>query len=281
MMLDMKNENIYPFIKWAGGKRQLLNALTARMPKKFNNYYEPFLGGGAMLFHLQPDNAVINDLNGALINTYKVISMFPEDIMSILDEYYMNIQLHGRDFYFTIRDAYNTKILKMEYDIETAAMFIFINKHCFNGLYRVNRAGVFNVAYNNTVSHCYDRNNILTLSEYLKTVEIYNTDYATACLTATEGDFVFLDSPYAPLNSSSFSSYTNYGFDDNEHIRLSNFAYELSERGCYIILTNHDTELVRDLYKDFTVESVSVRRSINSDATKRSGKEVIIRNFSL
>ena len=171
--------------------------------------------------------------------------------------------------------------MKSEYDVELAALFVFINKHCFNGLYRVNGKGLFNVPYNNSRRTSADENVIREVSKYLKGVKIINGDFEEACKDAKKGDFVFIDSPYAPLNPTSFESYTKEGFDIESHKRVAKLYDELTGRGCYCMLTNHNTELINELYgnKGYKIDVVSVKRMINSDASNRVGKEVIICNY--
>ena len=171
--------------------------------------------------------------------------------------------------------------MKAAYDAELAALFVFINKHCFNGLYRVNAKGLFNVPYNNSRRASVDENAIRETSEYLRGVTIIDGDFEAACKDAEKGDFVFIDSPYAPLNPTSFESYTKEGFDLESHKRLAKLFDELTDRGCFCMLTNHNTELINELYgrKGYRMDVVSVKRSINSDASNRVGEEVIICNY--
>lgn len=277
----MSNSNIAPFIKWAGGKRQLLAQIRERMPESFNNYYEPFVGGGAVIFDLLPTSAVINDINKALVNTYKQICNASEDFLKTLKELDGAMWEDGKEYYYSLREHYNDKLMREEFDVELAALFVFINKHCFNGLYRVNGKGLFNVPYNNSRSTSCNEDSIRAISAYLKNVTILEGDFQAACQNAKKGDFVFIDSPYAPLNPTSFESYTKEGFDIESHKRLADLYDELTSRGCYCMLTNHNTELINELYgnKGYKMDVVSVKRMINSDATNRVGKEVIICNY--
>lgn len=274
----MNNSAITPFVKWAGGKRQLLEQISIRIPAKFNMYYEPFVGGGAVLFSLLPTKAVINDINKSLINAYKQIKESPKDVMNALDCLDM-MPVDAKSYYYKKRELYNDKLMMEEYDVVLAALFIFINKHCFNGLYRVNGKGLFNVPYNNSRARSYNIDNILAVSEYLKNIIIMDGDFQDACQSAGEGDLIFFDSPYAPLNPTSFEAYTKEGFDIESHIRLADFFRELTERGCYCILTNHNTDFINELYQRYTRIVVNTRRSINSDASNRVGEEVIITNY--
>ena len=277
----MSNSSIAPFVKWAGGKRQLIPQIRERMPEQFNNYYEPFVGGGAVIFELLPENAVINDINRALINAYQMICDHPQEFLQEINRLDAEMWEDGKEYYYSLREHYNDKLMKDEFDVELAALFVFINKHCFNGLYRVNGKGLFNVPYNNSRRSSVDEQSIMEISEYLRNVTIISGDFEAACEGASTGDFVFIDSPYAPLNPTSFESYTKEGFDIESHRRLANLFDELTARGCYCMLTNHNTELINELYgnKGYTIDVVSVKRMINSDASNRVGEEVIICNY--
>lgn len=277
----MSNSSIAPFVKWAGGKRQLIPQIRERMPEKYNDYYEPFVGGGAVIFDLLPANALINDINKALINTYRTICNEPDAFLKEVNRLDNDMWEDGKKYYYSIREHYNDKLMRSEYDVELAALFVFINKHCFNGLYRVNGKGLFNVPYNNSRRVSIDEDVIMATSEYLRGVTIKDGDFGQACKNAKKGDFVFIDSPYAPLNPTSFESYTKEGFDIESHKRLAKLYDELTARGCYCMLTNHNTELINELYgnKDYKIDVVSVKRMINSDASSRVGKEVIICNY--
>lgn len=278
---ELKSVGISPFVKWAGGKRQLLTEIKERMPQVYKNYYEPFIGGGAVVFGLMPKNALINDINEALINTYRQISNHTDAFLDNIHGLDSEMWDDGKAYYYMRRDLYNAKLQKKEYDIELAALFVFLNKHCFNGLYRVNSKGLFNVPYNNTRRISCDDTSVKETAKYLQTVTITAGDFEEACKTASEGDFVFLDSPYAPLNPTSFESYTKEGFTLESHARLAKLYDELTKRGCYCMLTNHNTELINQLYggKGYTIDVVNVRRMINSDANNRKGQEVIICNY--
>lgn len=270
-----------PFVKWAGGKRQLLTQITERMPSSFKRYYEPFIGGGAVLFEIAPKAAVINDVNEQLINAYKQVKDEPEQLMAelnVIDVGHKSADAK-KEYFYQMREQFNKVLSSRITDIHSAALFIYLNKHCFNGLYRVNGHGLFNVPFNGSNTASYVRDNILEASSYLSSVDIYCGDFANACVDAGEGDFVFLDSPYAPLNPTSFEAYTKEGFGYSEHLRLAELFKELDAKGCYCMLTNHNTELISKLYSNYKIDVVSVRRSINADASKRTGTEVIIMNY--
>lgn len=277
----MEKKKLSPFLKWAGGKRQLLDKIIDRMPIDYNNYYEPFIGGGALLFELQPGKAIINDINASLINAYRTIADRPHEFISTVMELDSKIPKDGKTYYYLLRERYNNKLIKEEYDTELAALFIFLNKHCFNGLYRVNGKGLFNVPYNNSKRESINNESIMAVSEFLENVKIMQGDFEKACNNAQKGDFVFFDSPYAPLNPTSFESYTKEGFDIESHKRLADLFERLTDKGCYCMLTNHNTDFINDLYGDkgYKMDVVIVKRMINSNASKRVGEEVIIYNY--
>lgn len=185
-----------------------------------------------------------------------------------------------KECYYTYRERFNSKIRSNTFDVETAALMIFINKRCFNGLYRVNSKGLFNVPFNGKVkANSINEENINGISKFLQNVTILNVDFEEVLNDAKKGDFIFFDSPYVPLKEDTFEAYTKEGFSQEDHIRLAKLFKKLDKKGCKIMLTNHDTKLVRDLYKDFNLELVEVKRMINSDASNRKGTELIITNY--
>ncbi|EIN15060.1 Type II restriction modification system N6-adenine DNA methyltransferase [Mycoplasmopsis agalactiae 14628] len=268
-----------PFVKWAGGKRQLLDEILNKIPSKFNNYYEPFVGAGALLFSLKLNQvSYINDINKSLIHTYKIVKDNPNELIDVLSE--LDNKFTSKSDYYKCRNLFNQKIKNSEYDVLHAALFIYLNKRCFNGLYRVNSKGLFNVPFNNKENiKSFDKGNILKACEWLQNKVITNADFEITVQTASKGDFVFFDSPYAPLNDSTFTSYTKDGFTLDDHKRLAKVFKELDKKGCYLMLTNHNTELIRDLYRDYNITVIKAKRLINSDASKRVGEEVIITNY--
>ncbi|MGN1343719.1 MAG: DNA adenine methylase [Traorella sp.] len=271
-----------PFVKWAGGKRQLLEEINKRIPDKFDTYYEPFIGGGALLFDLKPQKAYIGDVNKILIDSYKTIKNDVKSLTILLDEFTRmhNAAEDKKEFYYEMRNNYNEKIQNNDIDVVSSALFIYLNKTCFNGLYRVNSKGLFNVPFNNRKTlTLYDEDNLNEISEYLKNINILYADFEKTCENAKKGDFVFFDSPYAPLKPDSFESYTKEGFALEEHIRLANLFKRLTEKGVYCMLTNHNTKLINELYKDYKIDVVQVKRMINSDVNHRNGEEVIITNY--
>ncbi len=277
----MNNSTVMPFVKWAGGKRQLLMQIKERMPKTYDRYYEPFVGGGAVTFSLLPKNAWINDINEALINTYLQIRDNTQEFLFLIEELDLNMWDNGKEYYYSLREKYNQKLSAHEFDVELAALFVFLNKHCFNGLYRVNSKGLFNVPYNNSRRASCDKSAIEAVANYLKLLTITSGDFEAVSRKAVKGDFIFFDSPYAPLNATSFEAYTKEGFDVESHKRLAKLYDELTAKGVFCMLTNHNTEFINDLYgnKGYKIDVVSVKRMINSDANNRVGEEVIIYNY--
>ena len=270
-----------PVLKWAGGKTQLLEELMSKVPQTYNTYFEPFIGAGAFFLSLKPKSAVINDTNEQLINLYQQLKHSPSEIISIVNS--LDEVACDKNYYYKIRERYNQKITSKELDPECAALMIWINKHCFNGLYRVNSQGFFNVPYNNKVTgKSLDKDNVEAISRFLKeqNVTILCSDFENACKKVSPGDFVYLDSPYVPESSSAdFTDYTKTGFSYEDHDRLADLFVRLDKLGAYVMLSNNDVPLVRELYREYNIEPLEVKRLINRNAAKRSGKEVIVTNY--
>lgn len=270
-----------PFVKWAGGKKQLLDRLEPRMPETYERYYEPFIGGGALLLDVQPELAIINDTNEQLLNVYRQLKLDAEAVINAVNV--LDADPCDTARYLAIREKYNTKIKAHELDAECAALMIWINKHCFNGLYRVNSKGLFNVPYNNKSDGVsIDATNLRNIGLYLQSrdIEIRQGDFEDACMDVAPGDFVYFDSPYVPISeTANFTDYTKDGFSLEDHKRLAALYRKLAAQGTKVMLSNHNVPLVHELYIGFTIEEVDVRRAINRNAAKRSGKEVIITNY--
>ena len=277
----MNNMKITPFVKWAGGKTQLIDKLISKKPNEFNNYYEPFIGGGAFLYELKPENAIIGDINEQLINVYKQIKIVPEELIMEINT--MDSHECDKEYYLDIRSSFNDKIIKNELDVECAAKFIWLNKHCFNGLYRVNQKGLFNVPYNNKKNgYSIVEENIRNISRFLNdsNIKIISADFEEICATVKKGDFVYFDSPYVPESETAyFTDYTKNGFNKDDHERLARLYKDLDKRGAYLMLSNNNVPIVHELYKEFNIEEIEVKRLINRNANKRKGKEVIITNY--
>ncbi|MCH3950787.1 MAG: DNA adenine methylase [Acidaminococcus sp.] len=273
----------HPFIKWAGGKRQLLDRLIPLIPKEYNRYFEPFIGGGALLLAVQPEKAIINDTNEQLINIYRHLQKDVDKIISLIEEF--DSVSCDKERYLAMRSRYNEKIKNHELDYECAALMIWINKHCFNGLYRVNSKGLFNVPYNNKTSGAsIEPDNLRTIGNYFKNcnVEIRQGDFEKACSDVQADDFVYFDSPYVPVSETAyFTSYTKDGFSLDDHKRLAALFRKLDAKGTKIMLSNHNVPLVHELYEGYHIHVVDVRRAINRDAAKRTGEEVIVTNYEI
>lgn len=284
-MTVQKNPLVKPFLKWAGGKRQLLPEIKKYLPQNIGTttYFEPFLGGGALLFDLQPKTAIVNDSNSELINCYQVIQDSVEELIEILK---IHKAKNSKEYYDHLRGIDR---LKKEYNkfskAEKAARIIYLNKTCYNGLFRVNSKGYFNVPFGR-----YKNPNILDeavlrgVNDYFNqnTVTFLNRDFAEAVKDAKKGDFIYFDPPYDPVsNTASFTGYDINGFNQNEQRRLKQVVDDLTEKGCYVMLSNSATDFILDLYKDYKETIVvSATRSINSNALKR-GKidEVLVLNY--
>jgi len=267
-----KND-LKPFMKWAGGKRQLLPQLNENVPSKYGTFFEPFVGGGALFFAIQPSKAVIGDVNEELINAYSEIRDNPLELLHLLSDF-----KNEESFYYETRALDPTKMTS----VEKAARTIYMNKTCFNGLYRVNKSGKFNVPFGRYKNPRFADPNLLNgISHYLKGVEIVLGDFSWVLKKAKKGDFIYFDPPYHPLNETShFTSYTKYGFGCDEQVILRDTFKELSVRGVYCLLSNSYCEFILDLYMDFTVNTVMASRSINSKAEGRGKiKEVFVRNY--
>ena len=266
-----------PFMKWAGGKRQLLNELTQRLPKQYGCYYEPFLGCGALLLHLTPEKAVVGDINARLINLWLQI----RDNLSVLlrEISWFEKMPCTQVRYNNMRHEYN--LLKDKNSISAAATLWWINAHCFNGLYRVSANGNFNVPWNkkeNTVQP--DIDNLQKISTYLTRVDIGARSYQDTCATVEEGDFVYFDPPYDPISDTArFTSYTEQNFVRADQEELAAFVADLTKRNVMVMISNNDTPLIRNLYSSYKIETVVARRAINADGQNRKGSEVIITNY--
>ena len=283
-----RNKLVRPFLKWAGGKRQLLPEIERYLPSRQalikHTYYEPFLGGGALFFHLQLKKAVVSDSNEELINCYKVIKESLDDLIAELIKHKQN---NSPEYYYAIRkmDRLARKYTSLS-PVEKAARIIYLNKTCYNGLFRVNSRGQFNVPYGR-----YKNPNILdeavlkAASKYLKQgeVKLLHADFAEAVKDAKKGDFVYLDPPYDPVSdTASFTGYDVNGFNKEEQIRLKQVFDDLTYRGCKVMLSNSCTDFIKDLYQDYqnNFKIVSTTRNINSNASKRGWvDEILVLNY--
>lgn len=266
-----KSISASPFLKWVGGKSQLLNELQKYIPESYNKYIEPFVGGGALFFNLSPETAIINDSNEELINAYKVVRDDVDELIDLLSAY-----SYEKDFYYAMRAKSPTGLSK----IERAARIIYLNKTCFNGLYRVNKKNEFNVPmgrYSNP--RICDEEKLIAASKALQNTVIECADYKEVLTKyASRGDLVYIDPPYHPIsNYSDFKRYTKEFFYKEDQVILRDFIRELKTKGCFVIASNSHCDFILDLYKDFDVKVVSAKRYINKIAERRNSiNEVII-----
>lgn len=280
--MKKKNIMISPILKWVGGKRQLLKDIKELIPKQITTYVEPFIGGGALFFDLQPNKAIINDYNEELINVYRVVKEEPEKLLIILEEHH---KLNSEDYFYKIRALdRNDNYKDMSY-IEKAARIIYLNKTCYNGLFRVNQAGQFNTPYGKYKNpNIINRPTILAMSKYfneMKSLKIISGDYANTLKGLKKGSFVYFDPPYLPISSSSsFTGYTDQGFGYDEQVRLKTECDKLNKRGIRFMLSNSDHPLIKELYKEYTIITVRANRAINSNVNKRGEiNEVLVINY--
>lgn len=279
--MSRKNPFVMPILKWVGGKRQLLDSINPLIPE-CSTYYEPFIGGGAVLFGRQPNKAVINDSNEELINVYRMIKEEPEELIAALsahkeqncEEYYYTVRAWDRD-----KETYQTRT-----NVERAARIIYLNKTCYNGLFRVNRAGEFNSPWGRYKNpNITNETTIRSMSGYLNkaNVTIRCGDYRDSLKGLRKGSFVYLDPPYMPLStSSSFTGYTAAGFGEQQQRELKKQCDMLSKKGINFLLSNSCCDFIEDLYKDYIVERVAAKRAINAKGDKRGAiDEVLVRNY--
>jgi len=276
----------YPFVKWAGGKGQLISQISEFIPSSFERYFEPFLGGGAIFFYLvsmqnRRFTSFLSDTNEELVSAFMVIRDSVEDLIKRVKHNEREYKKSRQEYYYKLRSS------KPLSAIERAARFITLNKTCYNGLYRVNKNGIFNVPmgrYKNPLI-C-DVVNLRNISVTLKNCDsrLKVADYQKTLIeNATEGDFIYLDPPYSPVSlTANFTGYTNTGFNVEDQYRLAELFKKLDNRGCKILLSNSDTPLIRKLYREFSSRSkeIEANRAINSNASRRSGhRELLICNY--
>lgn len=277
VVLEKLQQETYPIVKWVGGKRQLMFELLKNMPENYNRYFEPFIGGGALFFELQPDNAYISDLNDELINLYKVVRDNVEELITDLQKHDIS-----KEYFIEIRNIDRTEEYKNWSNVKKASRFIYLSRTCFNGMYRVNSKGEFNVPFGHYKNpRILDENNLINCSNLLQRTEIRHADFSEILKKVKKGDFVYFDPPYVPLSeTSSFTSYTKDGFDLDMQFKLRDVCDELDSMGVKFLLSNSDTKLVNELYENYNIKKVFASRQINANADGR-GKitEVLVRNY--
>lgn len=266
-----------PFVKWAGGKSQLLPELVKRLPQSYERYFEPFAGGAALFFHLQPHKACLVDANENLINTYQVIKDRVEELIDDLEHH-----VYESDYYYCIRNMDRTEAYQTWSDVQKASRLIYLNKTCYNGLYRVNSRGEFNTPFGRYINPTIlDKENLRNCSHALRQTKLIAGSFSSIKKTATSKDFVYFDPPYEPLSATAnFTGYSQGGFDASMQTELRNFCDHLHLRGVRFMLSNSSAPLILELYRSYKVEFVFASRMINSKAKDR-GKipEVIITNY--
>jgi len=268
-------EGALPFVKWVGGKRSIIGELTSRLPQSFNTYYEAFVGGGALYFALngRVTKAVLSDTNFDLVMTYSVIKKDPHALLEKLEKH---AKKHSSEYYYKVRSQHNLKDA-----IQIAARFIYLNRTCYNGLYRVNKSGEFNVPIGRYAKpDIVRRDNILACSERLQKATIRYCEFDA--IKPERGDFVYFDPPYHPTNDTSFTSYTKLDFSEHDQARLRDFALQLHKQGVYVMLSNSDSPFIRDLYSNraFHISEVQAPRMVNCKPTQRNSvTELLITNY--
>ncbi len=273
-----------PFVKWAGGKRQLLPIIEQNLPEKFDTYFEPFLGGGALLFHLlsTKENVTysVSDLNSDLVLAYTTIRDRIDNLIQSLKNHEKNYHKNSKEYYYNIRDSTPRS------EIEKTSRLLFLNRTCFNGLYRVNSSGKFNVPLGRyTNPNIVNEENLRSVSSILQSnkVSIKCRDFESVLNDAKKGDLVYFDPPYQPVSdTANFTSYTNRDFTLDDLSRLSELCHKLDEKGCKVLLSNSDSKVVSKMFsnKTWNISKINANRSINSNSKKRTGHfELLIKNY--
>ena len=275
-----KNKLVMPFLKWVGGKRQLMTEIEPLLPSNISTYYEPFVGGGAVFLHTQPKKAVINDFNSELINVYETIR---DDVDSLIED--LATHENESDYFYQIRSLDRKEGFDELSKVKRASRVIYLNKTCFNGLYRVNSSGEFNTPFGR-----YKNPNIINetvlkaVSNYLNNdnIKFLSEDFEEAVKGARKGSFVYFDPPYDPISkSSNFTGYVQGGFGDKDQERLRDVCVNLNNKGVKFLLSNSATEFIKDLYKSFEIIEVGASRNINSVGSKRGEvTEILVRNYN-
>jgi len=253
------NNLLKPFLRWAGGKQWLVPELISYIPKNNYTYYEPFIGGGSLFFATKPKKSFLSDMNKDLIDTYKILRDYPNHLISILKKWE-----NDKDTYYYIRN------LEFDNEISKAAQFIYLNKTCWNGLYRVNRKGKFNVPFGYNNRKTFTESNIIQCSRILKNANLNHNDYEQSLKTAKTGDFIYLDPPYTVLHSKNgFRQYNEKLFTWDDQIRLADIAFRLYKSGCYVVISNANNNEIINLYPDFRYKEISRHSVIAANPSYR------------
>lgn len=274
-----KNKLVAPFLKWVGGKRQIMPAIEQHLPKGIKSYIEPFIGGGAVLFHLQPKNAIVNDFNSELVNVYNVIKNDLENLI-------VDLQKHRNEskYFYEIRALDRTEAFEDLSNVERASRIIYLNKTCYNGLYRVNNSGEFNSPFGKYKNpNIVNEPTLRAVNSYLNSnnIRIENTDYETILKESDKNSFIYLDPPYHPVSdSSNFTGYVQGGWDESDQIRLKEACDRLNKKGVKFLQSNSSVDFIKELYSNYQIHVIKANRAINSDGDKRGEvEEVLIKNY--
>jgi DNA adenine methylase len=279
-MTETKKFTTKPFLRWAGGKTRSIPFLEKHLPpnvSSMHRYYEPFIGAGSLFFHIKPSKAILSDNNKDLIECYETVQKRPDAILTYLEQYLSNT---CEEYYYKMREKYNTS----KHSIARAALFIYLNKTCFNGIWRVNKKGEFNVPYGFKEPPALpSKEELRNVSTCLSNVELIHSDYKEAVKNAKRDDFIYFDPPYLPINGTScFTRYTRDRFTKDDHDELALLAKKLTSKGCYVLISNADGPYIRSLYEDdFNIFELEVTRWIRSDGKRYKVKEVAITNYDV
>lgn len=280
-MPEQTLNNTKPFLKWAGGKRQLLPTLEKYIPASYTTYYAPFVGAGALLFHLQPIKAVINDINSELINCYRVIRDYPDKLIALCEEHKQN---NSENYYYQIREQDRLSNYCDRSSLEKAARILYLNKICYNGVFRVNKNNEYNTPWGRYSNPTIVNPDVIkAVSDYLNQnlITIFNGDFSESVATVDAGSWIYFDPPYHPINPDSFVGYSSDNFTEADQRRLKELCDQLTNKGCQILLSNSTAPLIRSLYDDskYKIIEVEANRAVNSKGSKRGKiKELLIYN---
>lgn len=280
-VINMKyNKLVSPILKWVGGKRQLLPEIRKYVPKKITTYYEPFLGGGAVLFDIQPQKAIVNDINSELINLYQVVK---DDVEALIED--LGKHKNEADYFYEVRSwDREPNNYKKRTNIERASRIHYLNKTCYNGLFRVNQAGQFNTPFGRYINpNIENKITLRAVNKYFNeaNIKFRNADFEESIKGIRKGAFVYFDPPYDPVSdSSNFTGYAKSGFNREEQMRLKKLCDSLNQRGVKFLLSNASTDFILELYKDYKIETIQAKRTINSNGNARGEvDEVLVRNY--
>lgn len=278
---DSEPETVKPFFHWVGGKRELISRYPNIFPQKYNTYFEPFLGGGAVFYHLQPEHAVLSDINPDMIKTYNAVKNNVDKVIEVLKVLKAR---HSEEFYYAVRGIDRTPDWVNASDVDVAARFLFLNRTGFNGLYRINKSGFNNVPIGSSLNKTiFSEKELRNASKFLQKHQFSTQSFIEIAALVKKGDFVYLDPPYAPLTpTANFTSYAKEGFGWDEQKQVADLCREIDKKGGLFLASNSDTPDLRALYEGFNIYSVNISRRMNSKADKRGDVgEVLISNYEV